>query len=157
MYGTEGPDSIQKPLITDNLPSGWIVYTIKILFAINLFFTYPLQIYPANIIIESYLYKGMAKTKKRQMLKNINRTIMVLFTIVFCLLMGDAIDKFISLLGSLTCTPISFTLPCIFHLKLCNPSKTQRAIDYFIIAISLVIMVFCSGYTIYHWKDWYWP
>jgi len=145
-------DEIKMPLITDNLPEGAVVYIIKILFSINLFFTYPLQIYPANIIIESYLYKDMPKSKKRQMLKNVNRTIMVLFTIVFCLLMGDAIDKFISLLGSLTCTPISFTLPCIFHLKLCNPSQTQKYIDYFIIGISLVIMVFCSGYTIYHWN-----
>ena len=133
--------------------NGPVVYVIKILFAINLFFTYPLQIYPANIIIESYLYKNMPKSRKRQMLKNVNRTVMVLFTIVFCLAMGDTIDKFISLLGSLTCTPISFTLPCIFHLRLCNPTKTQKVIDFGIIGLSLLIMVFCSGYTIWHWKD----
>jgi solute carrier family 36 (proton-coupled amino acid transporter) len=58
-------DEIQSPLITTNLPKGVVVYIIKILFAINLFFTYPLQIYPANIIIESYLYRDMPKTRKR--------------------------------------------------------------------------------------------
>lgn len=144
---------IKKPLITENLPPGVVVYVIKILFSINLFFTYPLQIYPANTIIEGYLYKDMPKSRKRQMLKNLNRTLMVAFTVIFCLAMGDTIDKFISLLGSLTCTPISFTLPCIFHLKLCNPTKMQRYVDYFIIGFSLFIMVFCSGFTIWHWNS----
>ncbi|CDW90768.1 UNKNOWN [Stylonychia lemnae] len=146
-------DLISNPLITANLPSGVIVWIIKVCFSINLFFTYPLQIYPANIIIESYLYGKMDKSKKRQWLKNLSRSILILFTIVFCISLGDTVDKFISLLGSLTCTPISFTLPCIFHLKLCNPSQKEKYIDYFIIGLSLLIMFFCSGYTIWHWKD----
>lgn len=33
---------IQLPLITENLPSGVVVWIIKIFFSINLFFTYPL-------------------------------------------------------------------------------------------------------------------
>lgn len=144
---------IEKPLITTNLPKGVVVWIIKIFFSINLFFTYPLQLYPANIIIESYLYKNLPKSKKRQWLKNLTRTILILFTIVFCISMGDTIDKFISLLGSLTCTPLSFTLPCIFHLKLCNPSQRDKYINYFIIVLSLIIMVFCSGYTIWNWND----
>ena len=41
----------------------------------------PLVIYPANIVIESYIYAGMPKSKKRQLLKNITRSIMILFTI----------------------------------------------------------------------------
>eukprot|EP00347_Sterkiella_histriomuscorum_P012049 403370085 len=144
---------IDKPLITSNLPKGVVVWIIKIFFSINLFFTYPLQIYPANVIIESYLFSSLPKSKKRQWLKNLSRTILILFTIVFCISMGDSIDKFISLLGSLTCTPISFTLPCIFHLKLCNPSRNEKIINYFIIVFSLFIMVFCSGYTIWHWNS----
>jgi len=58
-------DKIEKPLITDNLPRTPVVYVSKVLFACNLFFTYPLAIYPANSIIESYLYKGMPKSKKK--------------------------------------------------------------------------------------------
>ena len=82
-------DLIQKPLITSNLPSGVVVWIIKIFFSINLFFTYPLQLFPANIIIESYLFGKMDKSKKRQWLKNLTRTILILFTIVFCISMGD--------------------------------------------------------------------
>ena len=58
-------DLITEPLITSNLPLGAVNYIIKIAFSINLFFTYPLVIYPANTIIESYLYGKMPKSKKR--------------------------------------------------------------------------------------------
>ena len=56
---------ITEPLITANLPLGPVNYIIKIAFSINLFFTYPLVIYPANIIIESYLFGNMPKSKTR--------------------------------------------------------------------------------------------
>lgn len=144
---------VEKPLITENLPSGAVVWIIKIFFSINLIFTYPLQLHPASIIIESYLYGDMPKCKKRMWLKNLDRTIIVAFTVVFCISLGDSLDKFISVLGSLACTPISFTLPCMFHLKLCNPSRNARYLDYFIIGLSVFIMVFCTGFTIWHWND----
>jgi len=35
-------DEITNPLITANLPSGVVVWVIKVCFSINLFFTYPL-------------------------------------------------------------------------------------------------------------------
>lgn len=148
-------DLLQTPLITDNLPKeGIVVYLIKILFSINLVFTYPLQLHPASTIIESYLFRGMNKSPKRMWLKNLSRTILVLFTVIFCLSLGNSLDKFISVLGSLACTPISFTLPCIFHLKLFANELTprQRYIDYAIIALSLFIMVFCTGFTLWNWN-----
>lgn len=56
---------IEKPLITANLPSGPVVWVIKIFFSINLIFTYPLQLHPASVIIESYIYGDMPKSSKR--------------------------------------------------------------------------------------------
>jgi len=52
-----------EPLITSIIGnSNPVVWVIKILFSINLFFTYPLIIHPANIIIESYLFGKMGKS-----------------------------------------------------------------------------------------------
>lgn len=76
---------LKTPLITDNLPQNAVVYVIKIFFSINLVFTYPLQLHPASIIIESYIFKGMPKSPKRMWLKNLLRTILVMFTVIFCL------------------------------------------------------------------------
>jgi proton-coupled amino acid transporter len=53
-------DQLVDPLITANLqPQGLLVYIIKVAFSINLVLTFPLTVYPANIIIESYLFGDM--------------------------------------------------------------------------------------------------
>lgn len=88
-----------------------------ILFCFNLLFSYPLVLYPAHIIIENSLYSDWKKSKKRQWTKNLTRTMLVTFTVVFTMLINTKINKFIGVLGSLTCTPIAFTFPAAFHLK----------------------------------------
>ena len=147
-------DELVNPLITANLPTGSaFVWIIKIAFCFNLFFTYPLVIYPANTILESYMFGHMPKSKKRQWLKNISRAVMVTFTIVLALALDTKLDKFLSLLGGIACTPIAFTLPTLFHYKLCAETKKERIIDIVIIVLSLIIMVFCTGFTLWHWND----
>jgi proton-coupled amino acid transporter len=78
-----------------------------------------LVIYPANIIVESYLYAGWEKTKKRQMCKNFTRGLLIAFTIVLALIVYNKLESFLSIIGSLTCTPIAFILPAMFHYKAC--------------------------------------
>ena len=68
-WGTTGGynhdvEGIQS-LITDDLPRTWVGYGVKILFSLNLFFSYPLVLYPAIIVIENIIYDGWPKTKKR--------------------------------------------------------------------------------------------
>ena len=61
-----GADKVSYPLITESLPrKSPVTYIIKVLFCIMLLFTYPLQIYPANNVIESYLTPGWPKSRKR--------------------------------------------------------------------------------------------
>ena len=93
----------------------------------------------------------MEKSKKRQWLKNLTRSIMLIFTIVFSLLMGPMLDQFLSLLGGLACTPIAFTLPTLFHYKLCAETKKEKIIDICIIVLSLIIMVFCTTFCLVKW------
>lgn len=76
---------------------------------------------------------------------------MVAFTIVLALSLGDSLNQFLSLLGSLACTPIAFTLPALFHYKLCAETRKDKIIDFVIIGISLFIFVFCSAFNIYSW------
>lgn len=92
-----------------------MTYTVKVLFALNLVFSYPLVIHPANMVIEDWLFKSWAKTRKRQMSKNLSRTFIVATSCVVALLIYDKLDRFLSVTGSLTCTPIAFILPALFH------------------------------------------
>jgi len=75
--------------------------------------------YPAHIVIESYIFKGWAKSKKRMMLKNVGRTIVVAISVIFTIALKKKIDKFLSILGAVACTPIAFIFPSAFHLKSC--------------------------------------
>lgn len=149
-----GYDSIEaSPLITSSLPQDAVfVWVVEILFALNLVFSYPLVIFPANIVIESYLFKGWAKTKKRQWCKNLWRTIMVALTIVIALSVYDSLDKFLSISGALTCSPIAFILPAMFHYKGCAETKGQKRCDIAIICLGTFVMFFCSIYGIYAWN-----
>ena len=58
--------NFDDPLITASLPQKSIVtYILKILFSFNLFFSYPLVIHPANLVVESWFFKNWGKSRKR--------------------------------------------------------------------------------------------
>ena len=149
VYGS----ALATPLITSNLPpTNPVSWVIKILFCFNLIFSYPLVIYPANMIIESYLFGKMPFSTFRKWLKNLYRTIMVGFTVIIALLLGNALGSFLALLGAFSCTPIAFTLPALFHYKLVAKTGLARTVDLLLIIVSLFIMIFCSAFSIYTWN-----
>merc|ERR1712228_1092874 len=116
--GLDGEKGIQD-LITDNLPRDVIGYGIVMLFSLNLFFSFPLVLYPAHIVIETILYSGWEKTKKRQWSKNFTRTLLVGVAVVLTIGIGEKLNKFLSIAGALTCSPIAFTFPALFHYNSC--------------------------------------
>ena len=140
-------------LITDELPDNFVGSSVLILFSVNLIFSFPLVLYPAHKIIEIYLYDGWEKSKKRQMCKNTNRTMLVGLVIVITILLGDKLDKFLSVLGALTCTPIAFSFPTIFHYKACGDTWGVRVKDLSLFMLSMVMMVFCSIQSISNWNS----
>ena len=87
------------------------------------------------------------------MLKNITRTLMVGATVTITILLGDKLDKFLSILGALTCTPIAFTFPALFHFKSCAETKLQKFIDGSLVFMSLIIMVYCTYLGLKNWAD----
>lgn len=109
--------------------------------------------YPAHIIIESYLYKGWPKSKKRMMTKNVSRTITIIILTVFTIALRKKIDKFLSLLGAVACTPIAFILPASFHLKACANTTKQKAIDTTVLVFSSITMVYCTYKSISEWNS----
>ena len=119
-----GPENITTPLITDALPKrSWVTYAVKVIFSLNLVFTYPLVIHPANLVLESYLFGSWPKTLKRQMCKNLTRALTVIGSCALALATWHKLTKFLSITGALTCTPIAFILPALFHYKACAETK----------------------------------
>lgn len=93
---------VHAKLITRLLPhDSFIVQIVLLLFILNLFISYPLVIYPSNIIIEHYVYPRMEQSMLRKWLKNSNRTILVAFTLFMGLYFEETLDRLMSVVGSL--------------------------------------------------------
>lgn len=129
------------------------MWVIKCLYSVNIVISITLQAFPANIIMEGYFYSGMKRGPLKDWVINIQRTIIVGLCVAICIFLGDSLDKFNSLIGTVVATPVVFTVPCLMHLKLCSPSKGEKVLDIAVIMFSLVVLFFCSGFTLYTWKD----
>ncbi|CAI2364555.1 unnamed protein product [Moneuplotes crassus] len=138
-------------LITRLLPSqSPIVQIVEVLFILNLFISYPLAIYPTNIIIEKNIYKSMSQKPLRKWLKNCNRTVLVALTFFMGLYFEESLDRLTSIVGSLFLTNIAFTLPAIFHLCLIAKSPIIKTFDYCLIFFGFLLTLLITGYTLTH-------
>ena len=150
-------EDFNEPLITASLPEESIItYMVKILFSINLLFSYPLVIHPANLVIETWFFEGWAKTRKRQMSKNLSRSIVVAVSCVVALAVYDKLDLLLSLTGALTCIPVAFLIPAALHLKLiaqADEDKKAVIIDYAILAFGTIALFYCSYSAIMSFFD----
>ena len=142
-------DSFQEdPLITSSLPETSVVtYIVKILFSFNLFFSSPLVIHPANLVVESWFFSTWEKSRKRQMCKNLSRTIIVALSCIVALSVYDKLDQFLSITGALTCIPVAFLIPAALHLQVVAKAEndtTAKIIDWAILIGGTVALVYCT-------------
>ena len=119
VYGANELD--KKPLVTSNLPDTPFFYTLKAIFSLNVFVSMALCSFPANQIIETYVFKKMSESNKKYWLVNLLRGFLFGLSIALCIILGNFLDKFNSIIGTVTATPVVFMIPCIAHYRLCNP------------------------------------
>ena len=77
----------------------------------------------------------------------------MLFTIVFTLWLDTKVNKFLSILGALSCTPIAFTYPALFHYYCVAETKMEKYTDIAVIAISLLVLVYCTSLGFINWNS----
>lgn len=150
VYGTELEG---KPLITMNLPDGIVVYILKVAFSLSVMTSISLCSFPANTIVERYLYKDMPASTTKTWIINFQRATIIGLAITCCILLGSSLNKFNSLIGTIAAAPVAFMIPCIMHYKLCSPTKFEKFVDIVIIIFSVIILIFCSGFTIWTWNE----
>ena len=134
-----------NPLVLQNLPQNSpISWTVAILYSLVVVFTYPLQIAPANNVLESYIFRGWDKSPKRQWGKNICRMLVVFASCALTIGMYDYISELLEIASALTAVPMAFTLPALFHLKACARSPCAKAVDVIFIVGSLGVAIFVA-------------
>ena len=117
-------DMSEFVLITDALPVGYVGYSLKALYTVNLICSYPLQMSPAINLMEGYIFDKKASTSKgRFWAQNLVRSGMVAFTICLALIIYKQISVFIEIIAASTCAPLAFTMPALFHHKLIQKSN----------------------------------
>jgi len=141
-----------KTLVTASLPQSQIfVWVVEVLFMLNLIFSFPLAMYPANLTLERYFFAGWPKSPKRMWCKNFSRTMVVVAAIMFSLIVYSQLDYFLSVSGALFCTPIAFILPLTFHYYTACKTPGEKKCDLVLIILCTFIMVFCTVWAIGSW------
>ena len=149
VYGNELSDF---PLITSNLPEITIVYILKAIFCVNVIISISLCAFTGHTISENYAFSKIKAGPLKTWLINIQRTLILGIAVIACIALDKSLDKFNSLVGTVAATPVAFMIPCILHMKLCQPSKMQKILDITVIIFSIFVMSFCTGYTLWTWK-----
>ena len=84
-------------------------------------------------IVDGYIKYGTA----------MSRLLIVMFSSSVALGFYNNLPHVIAVTGAISCTPIAFTLPALFHLKLgLESSKLQRIINQSLVFLSFLILVF---------------
>lgn len=100
---------------------------IKILYTLNLVFSYPLTIYPTNIIIDSILFSSLPESSNlRLFLENFSRTIVLLIAMLLALFFYNSLDKLMALSGTILGTTVVLFIPSLCHYKLIARKENQR-------------------------------
>lgn len=111
-------------ICTEMFPPGYVAALIKILFCLNLIFSYSIIIHPTNAIIEGWLFAGLKSKPARKWSKNISRAIIVILAACIAIALEDNLEKFLGILGALLCGPLAMTIPCALHLKVLAKTPT---------------------------------
>ncbi|EJT51136.1 hypothetical protein A1Q1_07600 [Trichosporon asahii var. asahii CBS 2479] len=147
-YAAYGSD-VQTVVLT-NLPQDQkFVQVSQFLYSIAILLSIPLQLFPAVRIMETGLFSRSGKHNPRvKWQKNIFRAGTVLFCSMLSWAGSSELDKFVSLIGSFACIPLCFIYPPMLHLKACARTRTEKALDYLLIAFGVIVGLYTTVQTI---------
>jgi len=144
-----------KTFVIQNLDQNdWFVKVTRLLFCINLVFSYPLTVYPTNKILESFIFvKMLHNTPTRKWLKNLSRTIICFLGCFLSISFSNVLDKFLGVSGAVIGIPIILIIPTLCHYKLIAESRRDKILDITLILFSIITMFVCSYNGIKAWIE----
>lgn len=126
-YYTFG-DKLDETIIMGMMPSDNVIIQVsKLLFIVNIFFSYPICIYMTNIILEGYICKSCKKRgPMRKWLKNFSRSLVLAAAIIIALYFIDTLTNILALCGTILGTSVVMTVPTLCHYKLCAETTMDK-------------------------------
>ncbi|KAI7890008.1 transmembrane amino acid transporter protein-domain-containing protein [Mucor mucedo] len=141
--------------VVANFPRMPLSVTVQLLYAIAMTLSSPFMLYPPLTIIENYVFGNRSgkNNLKIKMSKNLVRTLVVTVCAIVSFCVGASnLDKFVSLVGSVACMPISFIFPGLFHYKIATKRITKIG-DIALIVFGFGILIYTMYVNIDSWVN----
>lgn len=120
-------------------------------YCIVLVFSYPLQIFPCNQILESWFVDPFIANKSESAqywIKNVPRVFVCSFAAYLGINYLKVLDKIIALIGAICCAPLAMIIPTLCHLLMMAKTPREKLEDALIISVSVVVLSFCIMQTL---------
>lgn len=82
--------------------------------------------------------------------RNILRVLITLSVMGIAILMRNSYAYLNVFSGAVGCSALSFILPCVIHIKLCNPSKAHLVKDITIVSLAVLSSLLAVGQVLYY-------
>jgi proton-coupled amino acid transporter len=163
MYLCYQKEGVQEIILTNLDTNKIYIQLILILLMFSVLIVYPVQLFPAFIILENIFFKSgksdklkrmssvdnlQAKPVKGTLSENLLRVVIVLITVSIGVYSIKRFDTMLSLVGCGICTPVALILPSIFHYRLFKSTQSRMRNFFDLscailgITLSLTVLVF---------------
>jgi len=146
-------ENIQTVILLNLPQTNFFVNLIQFFYSLAILLSTPLQLFPAIGIIEKRLFRKSKSGKynnKVKWLKNLFRTMFVLFCMNVAWFGANDLDKFVSFVGCFACIPLVYMYPPLLHMKSCtHGDRWGQILDIVLVIIGAISMVYTS-YQIIH-------
>lgn len=118
-YFTFGRD-LDESIVMEEMPAdNPIIKLVKVLFCINILFSYPITIFPTNQILDGFLFSRIdEKSTLRRILFCAMSTFIVIFGLINAIAFYHDLDKLLATTGVLFGTFVVLFVPSLCHYKL---------------------------------------
>jgi solute carrier family 36 (proton-coupled amino acid transporter) len=148
-YATFGSDT--KIEVIDNFPqTSRFVNAVQFLYALAVLVGNPVQLFPAQRILEGKIF-GHRSGKKDLLTKwkkNMFRTLLVAVCIAVSIGGSANLDRFVALIGSFACVPLVYIYPPYLHLRGIATTRREKALDLALIVLGTFGMIFSTAVTL---------
>ena len=125
-----------------------------IIYSIATTLTFPLVAYPSIEIAHRYISKYAPEAIANKFwVKAIVRLFFVLVCVGITLLTDGDSDKYISVVGSLVCIPLTFMLPPLFHVLIVSRTRNQMIFDLVLLLLGTSVCIISTVFTILEWAQ----
>lgn len=129
-----------------------LVNSVQFIYAMAILLSTPLQLFPAIRIMENAWFPKSGKHDSRaKWTKNVFRMGVVLITAFVAWGGADDLDKFVALIGSFACIPLTYIYPPLLHYRACANTTFMKGLDVFICLFGLGSMIYTTLNTIESW------